>query len=150
MADLTDRELDAAGITGDQLRPAYRHARSVHAAHGRTYFLATRLLAPAQRPWVHALYGFARYADEIVDDAAGRRLPAAAKAARLDRLGAALDRAMAGTGPIHDPLLIAVAHTANHHRLDRSLFQSFLASMRMDTEIAEYASYAALGQYMYG
>ena len=36
--------------------------------HGRTFFLATRLLAPEQRPAVHALYGFARRADDILDD----------------------------------------------------------------------------------
>ncbi|WP_024803746.1 phytoene/squalene synthase family protein [Nocardia sp. BMG51109] len=46
---------------------AYRHCRTIAAAHGRTYFLATRLLSPAQRPAVHALYAFARTVDDIVD-----------------------------------------------------------------------------------
>ena len=32
------------------------------------YFLATLLLPPAKRPYVHALYGFARHVDDIVDD----------------------------------------------------------------------------------
>ena len=61
-------ELDAAGVTDPALRAAYATCRALNAAHGRTYFLATRLLPPARRPAVHALYGFARYADEIVDD----------------------------------------------------------------------------------
>jgi len=55
MADLADRELDAAGITGPTLRTAYLRCRALHARYGRTYFLATRLLAPAQRPAVHAI-----------------------------------------------------------------------------------------------
>lgn len=49
------------------LAAAYRRCRDVSAAHGRTYHLATRLLAPHQRPAVHALYAFARVVDDIVD-----------------------------------------------------------------------------------
>ncbi|WP_149562723.1 phytoene/squalene synthase family protein [Streptomyces cacaoi] len=64
---MTGRELDAAGITDPALRDAYRRCRALNARHGRTYFLATRLLPPDRRPAVHALYGFARYADDIVD-----------------------------------------------------------------------------------
>ena len=61
-------ELTAAGIEDPDLRGAYRRCRTLNAAHGRTFFLATRLLAPDQRPPIHALYGFARYADDILDD----------------------------------------------------------------------------------
>ena len=63
-----DSELDAAGIEGAALRESYRRCRALNAAHGRTYYLATLLLPPAKRPYVHALYGFARFADDIVDD----------------------------------------------------------------------------------
>ena len=65
---MSARELDAAGITDPALRASYERCRQLNAAHGRTYYLATLLLPPAKRPYVHALYGFARYADEIVDD----------------------------------------------------------------------------------
>ena len=61
-------ELDAAGVHDPALRDAYQHCRLLNAEHGRTFFLATRLLAPEQRPAVHALYGFARRADDILDD----------------------------------------------------------------------------------
>ncbi|MGW5639416.1 squalene/phytoene synthase family protein, partial [Streptomyces sp. NPDC003832] len=64
---MTRRELDAAGITDPELRDAYLRCRALNAAHGKTYFLATRLLPAARRPAVHALYGFARWADDIVD-----------------------------------------------------------------------------------
>ena len=62
------RELDAAGIHDPGLRASYARARALHAAHGRTYYLATLLLPAWKRPYVHALYGFARHADNIVDD----------------------------------------------------------------------------------
>ena len=63
-------ELKAAGITDPELRNSYLECKRLNNLHGKTYFLATRLLPPAKRPFVHALYGFARYADEIVDDLA--------------------------------------------------------------------------------
>ena len=63
-----ERELDAAGITAPALRDAYRRCRELNALHGRTYYLATRLLSAEQRPAVHALYGFARWVDDVVDD----------------------------------------------------------------------------------
>ncbi len=50
-------ELHAAGIDDSRLAESYRYCRRLNAQHGRTYFLATRLLAPSQRPPVHALYG---------------------------------------------------------------------------------------------
>jgi phytoene synthase len=49
-------ELDATGLTDPWLRAAYQRCRDLSAQHGRTYFLATKLLPPAQRPPVHALY----------------------------------------------------------------------------------------------
>ena len=61
------RDLDAAGILDPQLRDSYERCRVLNAQYGKTYYLATLLLPPNRRPYVHALYGFARYADEIVD-----------------------------------------------------------------------------------
>ncbi|WP_405162253.1 phytoene/squalene synthase family protein [Nocardia sp. NBC_01499] len=52
-----------------ELAVAYRECRQIAAAHGRTYFLATRLLSAERRPAVHALYAFARMVDDIVDHA---------------------------------------------------------------------------------
>ncbi len=141
-------ELDAAGIADPALRAAYTASRELNARHGRTYFLATRLLPAERRPAVHALYGFARHADEIVDDLGDGR-PAAAKAAALDELGTALATALDG-GPAAHPVLAAVADTARRLGIDRAHFVDFLASMRMDTEVRSYATFADLGRYMHG
>ena len=62
---MSARDLDAAGIVDPDLRASYELCRQLNAKHGKTYYLATLLLPPAKRPYVHALYGFARYADEI-------------------------------------------------------------------------------------
>ncbi|HEX6351920.1 phytoene/squalene synthase family protein [Actinophytocola sp.] len=77
------------------LDEAYRACRRINARYGRTYFLATRLLPADSRPAVHALYGFARLADEIVDNAVAPGDPAHA----LDTLEKALAEAFALSGP---------------------------------------------------
>lgn len=142
------RELDAAGIVDPALRSVYLRCRDLHAVHGRTYFLATRLLAGAQRPSVHALYGFARYADEIVDSVTDVR-SSAEKRADLDALQSALWGAL-DRAETDNPLLVAVADTARRHGLGRDLFGAFLDSMRLDTTLTGYASYADLQRYMHG
>jgi len=141
-------ELDAAGITDPALRAAYTACRVLNARHGRTYFLATRLLPKARRPAVHALYGFARYADEIVDDLGSDRSDAA-KAELLDELGADLDRALRGE-PTGQPVLAALADTARRYAIEPAHFTDFLASMRMDTHVTDYPTFAELGIYMHG
>jgi 15-cis-phytoene synthase len=139
-------ELDAAGIEDPELRNAYRRCRELNAAHGRTFFLATRLLAPEQRPPVHALYGFARYADDILDDL-DPTVCTATRAARLQRLS---DKFFARSDHSTEPVLAAVSHTARRYDISDELFDDFLASMRMDLTIIDYPDRAALNLYMKG
>ncbi|MEV0391948.1 phytoene/squalene synthase family protein [Polymorphospora rubra] len=129
------------------LTAAYARSRELHKRHGRTYYLATRLLPAWKRRHVHALYGFTRYADEIVDRTGDA--PTAERAARLD---AWADRFLAGLHgePVDDPLLPAVLHTIAVFQLDRADFASFLRSMAMDLTITSYASYDDLLDYMDG
>jgi len=143
---MINAELDAAGISDSAMRDAYRRCRELNAQHGRTFFLATRLLAPEQRPAVHALYGFARQADDILDDL-DSPLDTAAKAERLQELSAqffGLD------GEATDPVLAAVRHTARRYGIHPDLFRAFLASMQMDLTVTDYPDRAALNRYVYG
>jgi phytoene synthase len=121
------------------LASAYAACRRVNARYGKTFFLATTLLRPDQRPAVHALYAFARWADEIVDAA-----DVPDRAGELDRLERLL-----GEEP-SNPVLLALADTVRRYDIDRALFADFLASMRMDLDVTEYADLAALGVYMRG
>ena len=139
-------ELDAAGIADPRLRAAYRRCRQIAAEHGRTYFLATRLLAPDQRPAVHALYGFARHADDILDELN----PALDVSARANLLQQLSDRFFAGSEHHDEPVLAAAAHTLRRYGIPADLFEDFLASMRMDLTITDYPDRAALNRYMRG
>lgn len=139
-------ELDAAGIDDPALRAAYRDCRKIAAANGRTYFLATRLLAPDQRPAVHALYAFARVADDILDEF-NPNLDAQARAERLQVLS---DRFFAGGEQRDEPVLAAVDDTVARYRIPTELFADFLDSMRMDLTVTSYPDRAALNRYMRG
>jgi len=145
---MTKTELHAAGIEDQRLRESYRYCRRLNAEHGRTYFLATRLLTPQQRPAVHALYGFARYADDILDD-----LQSGAEVAeRQGRLELLASRFFSGDDreAASEPVLPAVLHTARTYRIPLSLFDDFLVSMRMDLSVTDYPDRPSLNRYMRG
>ncbi|MBW4704173.1 phytoene/squalene synthase family protein [Micromonospora sp. RL09-050-HVF-A] len=129
------------------LAAAYARCQELHRHHGRTYYLATRLLPAWKRRHVHALYGFTRYADEIVDRT--EDLPPAERAARLDAWGSRFVAGLHGE-PVDDPLLPAVLHTIAVFDLDRTDFASFLRSMAMDLTVLSYPTYDDLLDYMEG
>jgi phytoene synthase len=141
-------ELTAAGITDPQLRASYEECKRLNALHGKTYYLATLLLPKAKRPFVHALYGFARYADEIVDDLAST-LTDAEKAAELKTWG---DGVLSGlkNGNSNDQVGRALIDTVNRFAIPHEHFVAFLHSMTMDLTVTEYANYEALMEYVYG
>ncbi len=137
------RELDAAGIVDPALRASYETCRRLNAQHGKTYYLATLLLPAHKRPAVHALYGFARYADEFVDSFEAPDPDA------LVAWGEAFLRDW-DTGRSTDPVYSACIDTARRYGIDKGLFEAFLASMRMDITVTEYPTYADLERYTYG
>ncbi len=141
-----ERELDAAGVTEPSLREAYRRCRALNAQHGRTYYLATRLLSAEQRPAVHALYGFARWVDDVVDDVhSGIDEKVSALGAIDERLQAAL-----GDHATDDPVLAALIDTVRRYDIPLQHFQDFMASMRMDLTVTDYPAYPDLERYVHG
>jgi phytoene synthase len=130
------------------LSAAYERCRQLHARHGRTYYLATLLLPRWKRRHVHALYGFTRYADEIVDDL-DSTLDGPGQAAALRAWGERFFAGLRGA-PCNDPVLPAVLHTVRAFDLDVGDFEKFLDSMAMDLTVDGYATYADLLGYMEG
>jgi phytoene synthase len=141
---MSGRELDAAGITDPALRASYDACRRINAADGRTFYLATLLLPPAKRPAVHALYGFARRADDIVDDLS----PTLSTLERDQALGSWSRRFLAGTAD--DPVLPAVHDAISRYQVPLQHFEDFLVSMRMDLTTTEYSSWDDLMTYVHG
>ena len=141
-------ELDAAGITDPALRASYAECKRLNSLHGKTYYLATLLLPPAKRPFVHALYGFARYADEIVDDLASTLSPQEkADVLRTWSSGVLSDLS---TGKSNDAVGAALVDTVSRFDIPHQHFVDFLHSMEMDLTVSTYANYEALSEYVYG
>lgn len=141
-------ELTAAGITDPDLRASYEECKRLNALHGKTYYLATLLLPKARRPFVHALYGFARYADEIVDDLASE-LSVEEKAEALSTWGNTV-LADLKSGTSQDHVGRALIDTVKRFDIPHEHFEAFLHSMTMDLTVQEYETYEDLLEYVYG
>jgi phytoene synthase len=141
-------ELSAAGITDPQLRESYSECKRLNSLHGKTYYLATLLLPASKRPFVHALYGFARYADEIVDDLAST-LTAQEKAEVLRAWSSDVLRGLK-TGESSDLVGRALIDTVQRFHIPHQHFVDFLHSMEMDLTVTEYQTFEDLYEYVYG
>ena len=141
-------ELKAAGISDPALRDSYIECKRLNALHGKTYYLATLLLPKAKRPFVHALYGFARYADEIVDDL-NSELSVEEKAQFLQSWSESVVRDLE-RGESKDAIGKALADTVNRFAIPLHYFSAFLRSMEMDLSVTRYQNFDELMDYMYG
>jgi phytoene synthase len=132
-----------------RLRESYRTCRRLQLRHDPTYWCATRCLPRDVRPAVHALYGFVRGADEIVDGA--NRLPAGpARHAALEAWKSELDRGLV-TGRSDHPVIAALVDAGRSHRLPLHLLDRYMVSMAVDCdEPVRIASDAELDRYMDG
>ena len=148
MGSMQNRALAAAGIRDPDLIDSYRRCQALNAEHGKTYYLATLLLPAPKRPFVHALYGFARYADEIVDNLASTLTPAE-KSAELRQWGCELFTDLR-RGRSEDPIRRAVVDTALRWEIPPEHFEAFLHSMAMDLTVDHYDTYDDLYEYVYG
>jgi phytoene synthase len=141
-------ELAAAGITDSSVVDSFIECRRLNALHGKTYFLATRLLPKAKRPFVHALYGFARFADEIVDDLHSP-LSYDEKVKKFKSWKSEVLRDL-HRNKSEDPILKALIYTINRFEIDITYFEAFLKSMEMDLTVTEYQTFEDLMEYVYG
>ena len=141
-------ELNAAGIKDPDLRASYAECKRLNSLHGKTYYLATLLLPASKRPFVHALYGFARYADEIVDDL-GSTLSAQEKADVLRKWSSEVLQGLK-TGQSSDLVGRALIDTVQRFAIPHQHFVDFLHSMEMDLTVTEYQTFDDLYEYVYG
>lgn len=129
------------------LDASFAECKRLNRASGTTYYWSTQLLPALKRPYVHALYGFCRYADDIVDEVSDRTVEdrATALADFGDRFFVDLDR-----GRSDDLVLKAVVHTARAFDLDPDCFRRFLRSMAMDLDTSTYETFDDLLRYTDG
>jgi phytoene synthase len=116
--------------------------------HDPTYYWATRRLPRQVRPAVHALYGFVRGADEIVDGPRRPPTPEARRAA-LDAWEAELERGLE-TGSSGHPVIAALVDAGACHDLPLGELKIYMRSMRVDCGPVRIGSHEELERYMRG
>jgi phytoene synthase len=130
------------------LTAAYETCRRMHRRHDPTYYWATRRLPRDVRPATHALYGYVRTADQIVD---GPRRPATpgARRAALDAWEAALEQGLAAGRASH-PVVGALVDAGRRHRLPLGELRTYMRSMRVDCTPVRIGTWPELEAYMDG
>jgi squalene synthase HpnC len=108
-------------------------------AAGENFPVAPFVLPRWARRHVMAVYGFARLADDIGDEAPGDRL------AMLAWLDQEIDRAWSG-GPEH-PVMRRLTHTVRQLRLSPEPFRQLVEANRRDQLVHRYDTFDALLDY---
>jgi phytoene synthase len=116
----------------------WRRCAAVARAHGRTFFLASRLLPPNRRRAVHATYAYCRIADDIADYARDPSLAARALDAWEDQLDHPTD-----------PVAVAFARVRARHDVPVAAARDLLAGIRMDLTPRVFATWDELRLYCY-
>lgn len=128
---------------------AYIRCAALQRRHDPTFHLATQVLGRDVRPAVHALYGFLRGADELVDGPGRAPTPQGRRAA-LDAWQRTLADGIASGGSDH-PLIAALVDAGRRHHLPLHELDVYMDSMRVDcVGRVRIGSRAELDAYMNG
>ncbi len=123
---------------------SYSCSENVTKTYSTSFSLATRLLSKNIRKDIYNIYGFVRFADEIVDSFHDYN-----KTELFNDFSIDLEKAL--HNKIHlNPILNSFQHTFHKYSLDKSLVDSFMKSMRMDLTKKKYSTVEEYKEYIYG
>lgn len=119
---------------------AVRCSRMTTKAYSTSFSLGIRFLAPDLRDPIYSIYGFVRFADEIVDTFHGYD-----KEGLLEKFKEDAHHAIRN-GISLNPILQSFQKVVNQYGIDHDCIDTFLESMRMDLvqnkyTLAEYETY---------
>ena len=123
---------------------SYSCSEKVTKTYSTSFSLATRLLSKNIRKDIYNIYGFVRFADEIVDSFHDYN-----KNELFHDFSIDLDKAL--TNKIHlNPILNSFQYTFHKYNIDKELVKSFMKSMRMDLTKKKYNTIEEYKEYIYG
>jgi phytoene synthase len=129
-------------VTTD-VRAAYRRCEEITWSEARNFAYGIRLLPPAKRQALAAVYAFARRIDDIGDGT----LPAPDKLAALEQARACLSALMAGRADDGDDVLVALADAAARFDIPLAAFSELIDGCAADVRGVTYATFDDLLHY---
>lgn len=123
---------------------AAKCSASVTEAYSTSFYSSVSMLDPSIQPAIHNIYGFVRFADEIVDTFHNQNQDGLFKRFE-DDLNDALERRFS-----MNPILHSFQITVFEYNIDRELIDAFMYSMRLDLSKKEYTSEEDYKKYIYG
>jgi phytoene synthase len=123
---------------------SYDCSKSVTNAYSTSFSLATKMLSKTIRQDIYNIYGFVRFADEIVDS-----FHDFDKQYLFDKFEEDLKLALEQKISLN-PILNSFQHTFHRYSIDISLVNSFMKSMRMDLHKFKYLNIEEYKDYIYG
>ena len=123
---------------------SYECSKLVTNRYSTSFSLGTRLLDSSIRTDIYNIYGFVRFADEIVDS-----FHEFNKEMLLNRFEEDLMHAIKYKISLN-PILNSFQFTVNDKKIDLELIQAFLESMRMDLNKNNYKTKGEYQKYIYG
>ncbi|MCH4823437.1 phytoene/squalene synthase family protein [Gramella lutea] len=119
-------------------------SRTVTNSYSTSFSLATKMLAPSIRQDIYNIYGFVRFADEIVDTFHDYDKEKLFNDFERDLYNAIEARISL------NPILNAFQETVHKYGIETELYDAFMKSMRLDLHKSEYLTMEEYRQYIYG
>ena len=126
----------------DTVRAAFAYCEQMARTHYENFPVASLLLPKRQRPYVAAIYAFARTADDFADEGT---LSPEERLGQLDDWERRLDASYRGDA--EDPVFIALAETAARTGIPRSPLSALLNAFRMDVTTNRFPTFQDLLNY---
>ncbi|MFV8224718.1 phytoene/squalene synthase family protein [Christiangramia aquimixticola] len=119
-------------------------SRTVTNSYSTSFSLATKMLAPTIRQDIYNIYGFVRFADEIVDSFHDYN-----KEELFNDFETDLNKALAAKISLN-PILNSFQETVHKFGIEKELYTAFMDSMRLDLHKSAYLTIDEYKQYIYG
>ena len=113
-------------------------------AYSTSFSSAVKMLAPSIRQDIYNIYGFVRFADEIVDSFHDYN-----KEVLFEKFENELKDAIQNKISLN-PILNSFQHTVNKHNISQDLIDAFMKSMKLDLVKQEYKTTEEYHEYIYG
>lgn len=123
---------------------SFECSKNVTKSYSTSFSAAVKMLAPSIRQDIYNIYGFVRFADEIVDSFHDYN-----KEQLFDMFEKDIASALQNRISLN-PILNSFQHTVHKYAIPQTMIAAFMNSMKLDLHKTEYNSFDEYNEYIYG